>query len=115
MIPVTVRRVLLAEHRVDFRRQMTGLLAEAYRIGADPYDGDCVVFIRKDRTQIRALVGDDYGLYLVSRRFEGSRLRALLKFAEEPSAKVVSTFTVGGAGCRLTVVQARGASMWGDR
>jgi hypothetical protein len=24
-------------------------------------------------------------------------------------------FTVGGAGCRLTVVQARGASMWGDR
>jgi hypothetical protein len=91
MIPVTVRRVLLAEHRVDFRRQMTGLLAEAYRIGADPYDGDCVVFIRKDRTQIRALVGDDYGLYLVIRRFEGSRLRALLKFAEEPSAKVVSS------------------------
>jgi hypothetical protein len=42
MIPVTVRRVLLAEHRVDFRKQITGLLAEAYRIGADPYDGDCV-------------------------------------------------------------------------
>jgi hypothetical protein len=42
MIPVTVRRVLLAEHRVDFRKQLNGLLAEAYRIGADPYDGDCV-------------------------------------------------------------------------
>jgi hypothetical protein len=48
MIPVNVRRVFLAEYRVDFRKQMTG-------------------------------------------------------------------FTVGGAGCRLTVVQARGASMWGDR
>lgn len=91
MLPVTLRRVLLAQHRVDFRKRFDGLLAEAYRMGADPYRGDCVVFIKKDRTQIRALVGDGYGLYLVSRRFEGGRLRALLEFAEEPSAKTVST------------------------
>ena len=45
MLPVTVRRVLLAEHRVDFRKQHDGLLAEAYRLGAQPYDGDCIVFI----------------------------------------------------------------------
>jgi hypothetical protein len=91
MLPVTVRRVLLAEHRVDFRKRFDGLLAEAYRLGADPYDGDCVVFIKRDRTQIRALVGDDYGLYLVCRRFEGGRLRAMLQFAEEPSAGTIST------------------------
>jgi len=91
MLPVTVRRVLMAQHRVDFRKRFDGLLAEAYRLGADPYDGDCVVFIKKDHTQIRFLVGDGYGLYLVSRRFEGGRLRALLKFAEEPSAETVST------------------------
>ena len=36
------------------------------------------------------MVGDGYGLYLVSRRFEGGRLRALLSFAAEPSAKTVS-------------------------
>lgn len=91
MLPVTVRRVLLAEHRVDFRKYHDGLLAEAYRIGADPYDGDCVVFVKKDRTQIRVLVGDSYGLYLVSRRFEGGRLRVLLRFAEQPSTRTVST------------------------
>jgi hypothetical protein len=91
MIPVTVRRVLFAEHRVDFRKQFDGLLAEAYRIGAQPYDGDCIVFIKKDRTQIRALIGDRYGLYLILRRFEGGRLRALLPFAEEPGAKTIST------------------------
>lgn len=91
MLPVTVRRVLMAQHRVDFRKGFNGLLAEAYRIGADPYDGDCVVFIKKDHTQIRALVGDGYGLYLVSRRFEGGRLRGLLAFAEAPSANTVST------------------------
>jgi hypothetical protein len=91
MLPVTVRRILLAQHRVDFRKRFDGLLAEAYRIGADPYDGDCVVFIKKDHTQIRALVGDGYGLYLVSRRFEGGRLRAVLQFAEEPGTRAVST------------------------
>lgn len=90
MLPVTVRRVLLVEHCVDFRKHHDGLLGEAYRIGADPYDGDCVVFLKKDRTQIRALVGDGYGLYLVSRRFEGGRLRLLLRFAEQPSAKTIS-------------------------
>jgi hypothetical protein len=42
MLPVTVRRVLMAQHRVDFRKRFDGLLAEAYRIGADPYGGDCV-------------------------------------------------------------------------
>lgn len=91
MLPVTVRRVFLAEHRVDFRKGFDGLLAETYRIGGQPYDGDCVVFIKKDRTQIRALVGDSFGLYLVSRRFEGGRLRMLLEFAEQPGKKTIST------------------------
>jgi hypothetical protein len=91
MLPVTVRRVILAEYRVDFRKQLDGLLGEAYRIGANPYDGDCVVFVKRDRTQIRALVGDRFGLYLVSRRFDGGRLRSVLRFAEEPRAGTIST------------------------
>ena len=91
MLPVTVRRVFLAEHRVDFRRQHDGLLGEAYRLGADPYRGDCVVLVKRDRTQLRALVGDGYGLYLVSRRFEGGRLRSALQFAEDPRAAAIST------------------------
>ena len=91
MLPVTIRRVFLAQHRVDFRKQLNGLLGESYRLGADPYRGDCVVFVKKDRTQLRALVGDSVGLYLVSRRFEGGRLQALLSFAEEPSANKIST------------------------
>lgn len=91
MLPVTLRRVLLAEYRIDFRKGLDGLLAEAYRLGANPYDGDCVVFVRKDRTQLRALVGDGLGLYLVIRRFEGGGLRLLLRFADNPSTRTVST------------------------
>jgi hypothetical protein len=76
---------------VDFRKGLDGLLGEAMRLGAEPYLGDCVVFIKKDRSQVRALVGDGYGLYLVSRRFDGGRLKGLLAFAQQPGAKTVTT------------------------
>ena len=56
MVPTAIRRVVITQHRVDFRKQMTGLLAEAYRLGADPYQGDCVVFVKADQTQLRALL-----------------------------------------------------------
>jgi hypothetical protein len=90
MLPVKVNRVFMAQHRVDFRKQLNGLLGESYRLGAEPYDGDCVLFIKKDHTQLRALVGDAVGLYLVTRRFEGGRLRSLLSFAEEPTAESIT-------------------------
>ena len=107
MLPVMVRRVLLAQHRVDFRKGFDGLLAEAYRLGCDPYGGDCILFVKRDRRQLRAVVGDGLGLYMVSRRFEGGRLRTLLAFADDARATTISigeltlllegaTFTVHG-------------------
>jgi hypothetical protein len=54
MLPVKVQRVFLAQHRVDFRKGPDGLLGEAYRLGADPYRGDCVLFVKRDQTQVRA-------------------------------------------------------------
>ena len=91
MIPVKIRRVFLAQHRVDFRKHHNGLLGEAYQLGANPYDGDCVLFVKGDHTQLRALTGDSVGLYLVSRRFEGGRLRTLLAFAEKPESTSITT------------------------
>lgn len=90
MLSVRVRRVFLALHRVDFRKRFDGLLAEAYLLGADPYAGDCVLYVKKDHTQLRAVVGDGVGLYLVCRRFEGGRLRSLLEFAQEPTSKDIT-------------------------
>jgi hypothetical protein len=91
MLSVKVHRVFMARHRVDFRRRFDGLLAEAFQLGADPYNGDCVLFIKKDHTQLRAIVGDGVGLYLVCRRFEGGRLRNLAAFAKDASATEIST------------------------
>jgi len=47
VLSVKVRRVFLARHRGDFRKRFDGLLAEAFQLGADPYDGDCVLFINQ--------------------------------------------------------------------
>lgn len=91
MLPVAIRRVFLARHRVDFRKGPDGLLGEAYLLGADPYRGDCVLYVKRDHRQLRALIGDAVGLYLVTRRFEGGRLRVLLTFAERPSGAAIST------------------------
>jgi len=91
MLPVKIQRVILAHHRVDFRKGPDGLLGEAYLLGADPYRGDCVVFVKRDHTQLRALMGDEIGLYLVTRRFEGGRLSVLQKFAERSSGAPIST------------------------
>jgi hypothetical protein len=90
MLPSVIRRVLVAEHRTDFRKRFDGLLGESYRLGADPYAGDCVVFLKGDRTQLRALVGDQLGLFLVCRRFEGGSLRASFSFASDPACTTIS-------------------------
>lgn len=91
MLSVQIRRVFMAQYRIDFRKQIDGMLGEAYRLGANPYEGDCVIFIKKDRTQLRVIVGDQVGVYWICRRFAGGRLSGLPGFIEEPRAKIIST------------------------
>lgn len=91
MLPCIPKRLVIATHPVDFRKQWNGLLAECRSMGFDPYNGDCVVFVKKDRTQIRALLGDALGLLLIARRFEGERLKKLAwLFDDERSNQVIS-------------------------
>lgn len=86
MLPTGIRQIVMFSGPVDFRKQCNGLLAEARRLGFDPYDGQMIVFIRRDKRQLRAIVGDDLGLYLLTRRFEGG----CLKFNFDQSLKDVS-------------------------
>jgi IS66 Orf2 like protein len=111
MLPVTIRRVFLAQHRVDFRKGADGLLGEAYGLGADPYSGDCIVFVKRDQRQLRALVGDAIGVYVVMRRFEGARVRLLQSFADRPTGAAISTgeLSLLLEGARYTVHKRAGA------
>lgn len=105
MLPVTIRRVVLAQHRVDFRKGLDGLLGQAYMLGADPYRGDCVMFVKRDHRQLRALLGDPIGLYLVTRRFEGQRVRVLKQFAQQPTGSLITSAELSMLleGARFTV------------
>jgi IS66 Orf2 like protein len=111
MLPVRLRRVFLAQHRVDFRMGADGLLGEAYRLGADPYSGDCIVFVKRDQRQLRALVGDAIGVYVVMRRFEGARVRLIEAFTERPTGAAISTgeLSLLLEGARFTVHKRAGA------
>ena len=90
MLSVKIQRVFLATHKVDFRKRFDGLLSESYQLGANPYYGDCVIFIKRDRTQLRAIVGDSAGLYLICRRFDGGRMQKLASWCDKPSIKAIS-------------------------
>jgi hypothetical protein len=67
--------VVICYHKVDFRKRWNGLLGECQRLGVDPYAGDVVMFIKRDRRQLVAMCGDDRGLYIFARRFEGGSLK----------------------------------------
>ena len=100
MIP---KRLVIARHRVDFRKGWDGLLGESYRLGFDPYAGDCVVFIKRDRTQLRALLGDSLGLVLVSRRFDGGSLKLPGATAAGPQVVSMSEVSLLLEGATCTV------------
>ncbi len=85
-----IKRVVIAQHCVDFRKRYDGLLGEAYKMGADPYAGDCILFFSRDSTQLRFLAGDDLGLYLGCRRFDGGRIKRNFQFTTDPSHKTIS-------------------------
>lgn len=95
MLPFHPKRLVIALHTLDYRKQWNGLLAECYRLGFDPYAGDCVAFVKKDRTQLRALAGDTRGLFLIARRFEGGRLGLDWAFQEEPNTKSITIAELG--------------------
>lgn len=48
------------------------------------------MFVKRDHTQLRAIVGDAVGLYLVCRRFEGGRLHHVAAFVRDPYATEVT-------------------------
>jgi hypothetical protein len=78
-IPVHLKRIVLFSEYVDFRKHFCGLLSLCYTHGYDPYNGDCVIFVRKNKRQIRVIVGDPIGLYLICRKYEGGALKGLFE------------------------------------
>lgn len=84
------RRFFVAQYVADFRKGHQGLLSEARRNGIDPYSGDMVVFVRRDRTKIKAIAVDETGLTLLYKFFSSGRIKTKIRFIESPEVRDVS-------------------------
>ena len=92
MIPIArVRRLWLAFHRVDFRKQEKGLLAEVFSLGLDPYEGDLVIFIGRGRRVIKILYADSSGLWLSKKAFTVEAMKTKFSFLSKPEVCSISS------------------------
>lgn len=85
------QRVWLAQHRVDFRKQHNGLLAEAYKMSLDPFSGDVIIFIGKNRRRIKLLYADSTGVRVSAKVFTLEAMKTKFKFMFDPSCKMITS------------------------
>lgn len=92
MIPMgRVKRLWLAFHRVDFRKQERGLLAEVFALGLDPFDGDLVVFIGRGRRAIKVLFADPSGVWLGKKSFSKEAMKTKFRFLSNPKVQTITS------------------------
>lgn len=85
-----IRSVHIVKASLDMRRSFDGLLVAARHLGFEPYDGSCLVFLSRSRHILKAVVGDDKGLMLLCRRFEGGALPRLIGELLAPETRRIS-------------------------
>lgn len=85
------QRIWLARHRVDFRKAHNGLLAEAYKMNLDPFNGDVVIFIGKNRRRLKVLYADPTGTWVSSKVFTLEAMKTKLHFLLEPSCESITS------------------------
>ena len=86
-----VRRIFLVEHRIDFRKGHPGLLAEAFRLGRDPFAGDQLIFVGKNRRTLKVLYGDPSGLWVSYKQFTSAdAIQTKLRFLIDPTVTEIT-------------------------
>lgn len=90
MLQLRRQRIWLAQHRVDFRKQHNGLLAEAYKMGLDPFAGDIIIFVGRRRRMLKVLYSDPTGLFVTAKLFTLEAMKTQFKFISEPLAQDIT-------------------------
>lgn len=85
-----VRRVYIVNHRVDFRRHHDGLLAEAFKLGRDPFMGDLLIFIGRGKSRLKLLYADPTGLWESTKKFTLESMKTKLRFLADPSCTEIT-------------------------
>ena len=90
MLPVNLKRFFIATYVVDFRKGHYGLLSEARRMNLNPYDGDLVVFVSRNKKRIKGLFGNDSGLTLIDKVFSSGCIKTQIRFLDDPKVNNVT-------------------------
>ena len=90
MVTSRRQRIWLARHRVDFRKAHNGLLSEAYKMNLDPFNGDVVIFIGRNRRRLKVLYADATGMWISSKIFTLEAMKTRLQFLSEPSCQSIT-------------------------
>lgn len=94
-IQTNLQQIIVFSGKVDFRKRFDGLLALCYKNNYNPYEGDCVVFVSRNSREVRTFFGDELGLYLLCRRFEGGKVKAF--FSKQEITQGELNFLLQGA------------------
>jgi IS66 Orf2 like protein len=84
-------RIWLARHRVDFRKQHDGLLAEAYKMKLDPFAGDVLIFIGRNRRSLKIIYADSTGMWVSAKKFTLEAMKTKFKFISEPDSLSITS------------------------
>ena len=88
--PAKLRFIHVAMHRIDFRKNHDGLLAEAYNMGLDPFAGDVVLFVGRCRRRMKLLFADNSGLWLAYKKFNAESMKTKFRFLSDPGFNQIS-------------------------
>lgn len=89
-LTIQSRRIFVAEYVVDFRRAHDGLLAEAYRLNLDPFQGDLIIFVGRRKNRIKVLHADATGLWISWKQFTMESMKTRFHFLSEPSCRSIT-------------------------
>ncbi len=87
----STQRIFVVDHRVDFRLRHYGLLAIAYSLGLDPFKGHLIVFVGRNKREVRVLTGDATGIWLVSKIFTEQSIRTQFAFLTDPNCRQITS------------------------
>lgn len=87
----STQRIFVVDHRVDFRFRHNGLLAIAYSLQLNPFRGDVVVFVSRNRREVRILSGDTTGMWLHSKIFTEQAIRTQFSFLTNLSCRSITS------------------------
>ena len=83
-------RIFVCHHKVDFRKSHDGLLSKCYDLGLNPFNGDIILFIGRNKQSLKSIYADSNGLWVSSKRFNKGALKTMFKFLSDPKVSTIS-------------------------